>query len=285
MNLLTYLNQPFPKLESRWKLIILISLFVALFLIIFQPFGINLMKSNHKIIVLSGYGLVTFIALFINIILIENIFPKLFDERNWKIWKEFLWLMWVIFSIGLGNAFYTDYLINYLDSGFQFFLTFQFFTLVIGLIPVSILIITKQKYLLKKFIISANDLNKSIDHEKSEIHDSKIIQFFADNEKDSVSFSSADFYFIESSGNYVEISFLKDAKIVRKTYRSTLKRALDFFNNTPEVIQCHRAFIVNTAKIIKIQGNSQGLRLNLENCDTEVPVSRGFVNSVRNKIG
>lgn len=62
MTLKNYLKQPFPKLTSRWKLIITISLFVAIFLIIFQPFGISLIQN--KILILSGYGLVTFLVLF-----------------------------------------------------------------------------------------------------------------------------------------------------------------------------------------------------------------------------
>ena len=284
MNFIRYINQPFPKLVSRWKLIIIISLFVALFLIVFQPFGIHMMEGKNKILTLSGYGLVTFIVLFINLIVIESIFPKFFNERNWTIWKEFTWLIWIIFSIGLGNALYTDYIVDYFLFNFMFFVNFQIITVAIGLIPTTILIISKQKYLLKKHLTSANDLNKKIIQSKTGINEPLLIRFYADNDKDFIEFNNDEFYFIESSGNYVEIYLFIDDKIIRKTYRSTLKRALDFFNNIPEIVQCHRAFIVNANKIISAKGNSQGLRLSIENCDYEVPVSRGFVNAVRDKI-
>ena len=284
MNIVSYLKQPFPKLESKWRLIILISLFVALFLIIFQPFGINYMEQKNKLLILSGYGLVTFLTLFINLILIENIFLKAFSENHWTIWKEFAWLLWIIFSIGLGNAFYTNYLIEYFTFNLMFFVNFQLITVVIGAIPASILIISKQKYLLRKNLNSANNFNKSLDKNKTEINTNQIIRFYADNEKDFIEFNNNDFYFIESSGNYIELYLKNEDKIIRKTFRSTLKRALDFFIDTPEIIQCHRAFIVNKNKIKNAKGNSQGLRLSLENCDIEVPVSRGFVNTVREKI-
>ncbi|MCK5170493.1 MAG: LytTR family transcriptional regulator [Bacteroidales bacterium] len=285
MNLIKYINQPFPKAENKWKIIIIISLFVSLFLIIFQPFGIHLMESKNKYLILSGFGLVTFIALFINLIIIENIFQKYFNEKNWIIWKEFTWLLWVIFSIGLGNAFYTNYLIDgYFQYNFHFLVLFQLYTMIIGTIPITILIITKQKYLLTRHLISANDLNKSLDQIKTGISKNQLIRFYADNDKDFIEFNNDDFYFIESSGNYVEIYLLDEDKITRKTFRRTLKRALDFFNNIPEITQCHRAFVVNTNKIASAKGNSQGLRLSLTNCDTEIPVSRGFVNSVREKI-
>ncbi|MBU8892529.1 MAG: LytTR family transcriptional regulator [Bacteroidales bacterium] len=284
MNIISYIKQPFPKTESKWRVIILISLFVALFLIVFQPFGINLFESNIKIIILSGYGLVTFIVLFINLILIENIFPKFFDERNWTIWKDFVWLIWVIFSIGLGNALYTYYIFDNLIFSIQGLIIFQFITFVVAVIPITVLIISKQKYLLTKHLNSANELNKNIDKTRIGINEDQTIRFFADNEKDSIEFKIRDFYFIESSGNYIELFFFDNDNIIRKTFRSTLKRSLEYFTDSLEIIQCHRAFIVNTNKIINAKGNSQGLRLNLENCELEVPVSRGFVNAVREKI-
>lgn len=281
MNIVSYLKQPFPKLKSKWRLIILISLFVALFLIIFQPFGINYMEQKNKLLILSGYGLVTFLTLFINLILIENIFPKGFSENHWTIWKEFAWLLWIIFSIGLGNALYTNYLIDYFRFDFKFFVIFQFFTIVIGAIPTTILIITKQKYLLRKNLNSADDLNSSLNKDKTSIPKAHLISFYADNEKDSVKFDINNFYFIESSGNYIELYLLDEGKIIRKTFRNTLKRSLEFFMDSPEIIQCHRAFIVNANKIIGAKGNSQGLRLSLQNCDIEVPVSRNYVDLVR----
>ncbi len=281
MNLIKYINQPFPKAESRWRVIIFISLFVALFLIVFQPFGINLFKSNIKILILSGYGLVTFIALFINLILVENTFQKFFAEKNWTIWKDFIWLIWIIFSIGLGNALYTFYIFDNLTFNIQVLIVFQFTTLKVAVIPITILIISKQKYLLRKNLNSANDLNKSLDQIKTGINKNQLIRFYADNDKDFIEFNNDDLYFIESSGNYIEIYLLCEDKIIRKTYRSALKRALDFFDDTPEIVQCHRAFIVNTNKIINAKGNSQGLRLSLQNCDIEVPVSRNYVDLVR----
>lgn len=285
MNLIKYINQPFPKAENKWKIIISISLFVALFLIVFQPFDINFYRDSNKQFVLSGYGFVTFFILIFDMIILENIFKKFYDEQNWKIWKEFISLTIVIFTIGLGNALYTSIVFGfYFKVGLSFFIQFQLATMVVGIIPITVLIITKQKYLLTKHLNSANDLNKKIIQSKTGINEPLLIRFYADNNKDFIEFNNDDFYFIESSGNYIEIYLLIDNKIIRKTYRSTLKRALDFFNNINEIVQCHRAFIVNTNKIISAKGNSQGLRLKIKNCDYEVPVSRGFVNAVREKI-
>lgn len=282
MNITNYLSQPFPKAEKKWKIIILISLFVALFLIIFQPFDINLFKDNNKYAILSGYGFITFCALVINLILIENIFKGFFDERNWKLWKEFVWLLWIICSIGFGNALYTSMVFDFhFDVNVSFFINFQIITFIVASIPITILIVSKQKYLFNKNTNSASDLNQLIESGKKESKKVKPIRFYSENEKDSIEFEIDDFFFIESSGNYIELCISDHGKIIKKIFRSTLKRSLDFFIDSPKIIQCHRAFIVNTNKIVNVKGNSQGLRLSLKNCETEVPVSRAFVDSVR----
>jgi len=282
MNFVNYINQDFPKAESKWKTIISISLFVSLFLIVFQPFGINLFKSEHKLFILSGYGLVTFFILIINLIIIENIFTRFFDDQKWKIWKEFVWLIWVIFSIGIGNLLYSFFIFNNFHFNLKTFISFELTTLVVGIIPITILIITKQKFLLKKHLISSDNLNKNIRTDQTKLNSTRTIHFYADNEKDSIEFDINNFLFIESSGNYVEIHFFNNNELIRKTFRSTLKRALSFFENIPEVIQCHRAYIVNTNKIISSKGNSQGLKLSIEDFENEIPVSRGFVDKFRN---
>lgn len=285
MNIIKYLNQPFPKADNKWKTIIFVSLFVALFLIIFQPFGINLMEKTYpKILFLGGYGIVTCIVLIIDLIIIERLFPNFFQERNWVIWKEFVWLLWVIFSIGLGNAIYTAVFFAHKAPTLDLIIVFQFLTLAVAVIPITILVISKQKYLSKKHSVSADDMNKKLSKESTEAHIDHTVKIFGDKLKDFIEIEMSDFLFIESSGNYIEVHYLENTKDVRKTLRNTIKNALLFFQDIPEVIQCHRAFIVNIEKIMNAKGNSQGLRLDLENCDTEIPVSRNFVDLVRNQI-
>ncbi len=182
----------------------------------------------------------------------------------------------------MGIALYTFFVFDFFTFNLRFLIIFELFTLFIGIIPITIVIVSTQNNLLKKHLNSANDLNSSLNKGKISIPKAHLISFYADNEKDSVEFDVNNFYFIESSGNYIELYLLDEGKIIRQTFRNTLKRSLEFFMNSPEIIQCHRAFIVNTNKIISAKGNSQGLRLSLENCNNEVPVSRNYVDLVRN---
>ena len=126
--------------------------------------------------------------------------------------------------------------------------------------------------------------NKRLNKNRIDPHKSLVIQFFADNNKDFIEFDIDEFLFIYTSGNHLDLYVHKNNGLIRKTFRSTLTRSLTFFADASEIIQCHRAFIVNTDKVINAKGNSQGLRLRLENCATEIPVSRSFVSNVKSKI-
>lgn len=83
MNIISYLKQPFPKAENKWKNIVLISLFVTLFLLVFQPFGIGQIE-NSKYLFIGGFGLVSFFILVFDLIIIERLFHRFFDEKNWR---------------------------------------------------------------------------------------------------------------------------------------------------------------------------------------------------------
>jgi hypothetical protein len=63
-----YLNQPYPQIVSKWKVIILISLFIALFMLIFQPFGLSAFQGSYKALIIAGYGCVTFVILAFNLV-------------------------------------------------------------------------------------------------------------------------------------------------------------------------------------------------------------------------
>jgi hypothetical protein len=285
MNLSTYLNQPFPKAEGKWRIISFISLFVALFLIVFQPFGINQFHDGSKYLILSGYGMVTFFTLVVNLIIIENIFHRFFDERRWVIWKEFVWLLWIIFSIGLGNALYTSVIFApYFNDGISFYINFQLITLAVGTIPIAILIISKNSYLTSKYSNSAKTLSKNIERKQLETRKNLLVKLVADNGKDFFELPASDILFVESMGNYINVHYLEGKNLLRNTLRNTIKSTQQCFASTPQIIQCHRAYIVNIDKIISIKGNSQGLRVMLSNCDAEVPVSRSYVDAIRRKL-
>lgn len=286
MNIISYLKQPFPKEENKWTNIVAISVFVALFLFIFQPFGIDGIETGTgKYIFIGGFGLVTFIILIVYLIIIERLFFRFFREKSWSLYKELFWLFIVIFSIGMGNVFYTTlFFDSHLELTLGYVLSYQLLTFAVAVFPFSVFVIMKHNHLLKKHTASANDVNNSLKIESKHGEHNKHICLYSYNEKKKIEFDINDLYFIESKGNDVELYLREDDHIVSKTLRNTLKKSLEYLVDSAEIVQCHRAYLVNVNKVNRAEGNSQGLVLKLVNCDVDVPVSRGFVAAIKMKI-
>lgn len=116
----TYLKQLHP-FEYNWKIKLrqafVIGLFIAVFLIVFQPFGLSRVHAENKLMIMFGYGAITFLILLFDNILLRLVFPRLFKEEQWKVWKQLLFSCWIIFSIGLGNSAYTNLFFKFNFSG------------------------------------------------------------------------------------------------------------------------------------------------------------------------
>ena len=274
-----YLNQPYPFQINKWKSIVSISLFIGLFMLIFQPFGLSNV-TGYKSLFCLGYGFVTFIIMIVNIIFFQSLFKNWFDNKPWTVFKQISWLIWIIFSIGLGNFIYTS--IFSLHWNWQAFVWFQFFTLAVGLIPIIILTIVNQNRLLAENLKSANELNNSLNPKVKD--GNELVTFLADNEKDHIVIELLNLIYIESTGNYIKIFYVKENQLKNELMRSTLRSAELQLEQFPFILKCHRAFLVNANKIIQVKGNSQGLRLVLKDIETEIPVSRNFSKSLKEKL-
>jgi len=282
MNIIPYIKQPFPKSDYKWQTIISVSVIITLFLILIKPLGIKVSGDNYnEYFSIMEFGLITLIILFIDLILIERIFPNYFKENNWFIGKKILWLFIVISSIGVGNLLYSALYLNLLELTLGDFISFQLITMGVAIIPVSIFVFIKHQYLSKKNIDTSDTINEKLIRNNQEITIKSIITFHSYNNKSSVDFYVNDFFYIESKGNYVELYLLIENKIECIKLRNTIKKSTMLFSDYPNIIQCHRAYIINVNKIISTKGNSQGLKLKIRNCDAEIPVSRNFVNSVK----
>ena len=285
MNIILYLKQPFPKAENKWRNIVLISLFVSLFLLVFQPFGLRQAESSSisKYMFIGGFGFVSFLILVFDLIIIERLFLNFFKEKNWRLYKELFWLFCVVFSIGIANVLYVISFSNqHLTLGY--IVNFQVLTLSVAVFPITIFTISKNNYLSNKYEKSAKDANESLKIVPTSSKDSGIISLYSYNEKVKEEFFVNNLYYIESKGNDIELNLYRNNQIIRKNLRNTLKKSLGYLADSSDLVQCHRAYIVNLSKVTKVEGNSQGLILTLENCDIDVPVSRSFVSTIKSKL-
>jgi len=286
--LINRLNQPLPHLReepNNWSVIIGVSIFISLFLWIFRPFGLAGANMNYKELFIIGYGGVTFVVLTLFTILIKGALGYLFPGKQWTVWKHIIWLTLLLLAIGTGNYIYTFVFIDPMIWNWKVFFLFQLVTIAIGLIPVSIITLYSANQKLKNNLAIATSINQEIqqkgalDKEKHEM-----FTISGKNKGETLTLPEENIYFICSEGNYVRIYYKGKAGIENMMLRSTLNEIKLQMQNTDSIVQCHRAYLVNTTKVIKAEGNAQGFKLAIDELNKTVPVSRKFVPSVKENI-
>lgn len=270
--MLEKINKPYPFLLNRLYAIVLIPLFVAVFMLLFQPFGLQSIPSEQKYWILLGYGLVTGIVLIVFLAVLPRLFSGVFSESGWTIWKQFIWILSMVLCIALANYAYSVKIFLGGWFGIKGFLLFAAYTLLVAVIPVTGIILYRNFRLLKNNLASQQLLNDILMKEKGNV-DVPSKEFTVESGNQTYAFASGEVLFIESDGNYVHIHFVNDGKTEVKMLRNTLKGLEAKLEGLP-FYRTHRAFMVNLEQIAHVSGNSQGLLLELKYESKKVPVSR-----------
>lgn len=285
--MLKLLTQPFPinsALRHGLKISVAISLFVFLFLLYFQPFELESLGHNNLAII-SGYGAVCLLVIRLNLYFIPRIIPSLFNEDSWKVYHQFLWVLWVVSTVALAKLFF-DYYLGMGGLNLQDLISNQIRVLSIAFFPVLIGALFFQTILLKKDLKLAIRMNEQIrsrqtlvDNKKNEID--PIVVLSDENQKDQVKLSLANILYIVAADNYVEVNWKNGDKTAKKLLRITLKRIYEPLKKYNNIFRCHRAFIVNLNNVKFVKGNSQGLKLIFENIELKIPVARRYVEQLK----
>ena len=252
-------------------------------MLIFQPFGLDDLEMRFKGLMLAGYGMVTFLVLIIDLLLLPMLVPKLFSGEKWIFFREIVSLLWILFTVGLANLVYSAITLGFTLS-FSNVMIFQAYTLAIGLIPVIALTLIKLNYLKRKNVEAAEQITATlVPHEFSNLPGQQV-QFLGENQKEELKVNADDILFIKSEGNYITIGYLKSGRLSQALLRNTMKYAADRMAAFPNHYQCHRSWMVNLHRINRVGGNSQGLKIMLKDFDEDIPVARKNTTGFREKI-
>jgi hypothetical protein len=266
------LKQPLPLNLSIVNIIIgsiTFGAFVFFFLIIFKPFGLQVLSGKDLIKVTSGYGLVTTGYMTIHSLMIVIILT----EKNWTVGKEILNTLIIIAMIGLCNYLYHSFYSSQKLILFEL-IEFQLEVLVVSFIPISLIILLRQNILLKRHIKEAEEINRKANWKSPDDRNDKLVVISAQNPGNDFSCNSSNILFFRAMDNYVIIHFIKDSDYLKEVIRTTLKKTKEDMNEYPNFFHCHKSYIVNLDKVIKVSGNAQGLKLHLDHTEEIIPVSR-----------
>jgi len=254
--------------------------FVFFFLFIFKPFGLQVLSGKDLITITCGYGLVTTVYLIIHLFIIGYFL----HEKNWTVGKDIINTLIIIVMIGLCNYIYHAI---YFSQTFILIklIEFQLETVAVSFLPVSLITLLKQNFLLKKYLQEAEEINRRKNHIFSDNRDDKLITISAQNPRNDFTCNCNDILYFHALDNYVIIHFIKDSNYIKEIIRTTLKKTRDDLHEYPNFYQCHKSYIVNLDKVINVSGNAQGLKLHFDYINEIIPVSRQLHQEFKNIFG
>ncbi len=266
---------PFTEYADTHRRNIFFSLFVTIFLVVFRPFGLNVYSYERSYIII-GYGLVIWLTLSLNDFLAYRFLPGIFSEKKWTVTAQILWAFIQLFITGI-TCFIYAVAIDAFPQNLLSFLKIELYVLLSSVIPIVMFVLIKQNYLLRQNTRQAEVLNNELHghHKTGTVQPTaEYIQFVGDNLHDRLEIMPRQIDYISSQDNYFEVVWQVKEKINKKLLRGTLAKAEETVKPFPSLFRCHRAYIVNLDKVIKINGNAQGYQLQLQNNPEIIPVSR-----------
>ena len=275
MSLHSWLNRPFPfvtDFKSQFLISLAFGFIIYLFLIIFQPFGIEKVVGN-KATYLLGFGIVSFVVLMVSF----NLFALFTNALFWNIKMEFFFVLINITAIAFLNYYYNA-VVGINISQQHSLWEFSLFTIAVGFFPVLIFIFLTEKILTKKYQKEASVINNRIQEEKTSYKsvNNNILKIMPKSKKDMLEIAEENLLFIRSEDNYCKVYFRDADAIAHRLIRISLKTIEDQLAGFPNIIRTHRSYIVNKKQIKKITGNARAYYLYFNNCDETASVSRNF---------
>jgi len=242
----------------------ILFLFLSFVIIFLEPFDTDQFHSDHKLLVLSIFGVLIFIA-FVIYSSLEN-FWYFRVRKVWRVSHEIVsTILFFLFS-GSIIYLYNGLVINQGDYSLRSHLLYLK-NIVLLMIPViaPVLLFLRQKFGERIIPLSSNS-----------------ILLTGENKNETLSLEKEDLLFIKAFENYVEIYFVDDNnKVVSKTFRQTLSNV---YKQIPSLEKCHRSYLVNLITVKEIIGNSQSAKISFIHGEKEIPLSKTYYKQIKNRL-
>lgn len=281
---LHFLTAPYPlrtSFASSFAFSLGTGVFVAGFLIVFQPFGTREFQSESKYLFLSGYGLVIALAIWLGSNLPQRLFPRFFEEEKWTVGKHILFSSLVFTLVFAACYAYKDLALGHPVS-WRGFLGFFPFALSIAIFPITGMIVGSYVLRLKHHAKGAAQANSHLAH-PTPAPSIQPIGLPDENGKLALEVLPSQLLYLQAADNYVEVFHLDNGQPRRAILRNTLT-ALESVLGNAGLCRCHRSYLVNLGLVERLSGNAQGYRLHFAGLDASVPVARGRSTEVLSKL-
>lgn len=268
---------PFSRGLGKEVLYICISGAAALLIFYISPFGFGKIGYLN----LLGFGLVSVLSGIIYIISTHYLYEKYWDKRQWTIGWEIIHSLFFLLFIAISILVY-GYFLRLTDLSFKNFFLSIFYTVLLGLIPVTIRAILVRNWRLKKELAEAQKINTLLSGRKL-ASDEKIIEIRDASSKNTLKLSTHELLYMEAAENYVTVIWEQGNIIKKEMLRMTMKAASKQINDHL-IVFCHRSFIVNLRKVKNISSQSGVLSILLYGIETVIPLSGTYKKEIKQKL-
>lgn len=287
------LSSPYPISSSSKDHIrqaIRVGLLIFLALLTFHPFGMNNIESFSYLFFVSFlFGGITVTVVLLNAFILPRLSQSYFLEANWNVLKEIIHILWNFFTVGSANFLVMGLYFGNSFSWYNFLMT-QFVTLLVGGFPVALATIWQHNRLLSKALkeaASMQDLQDS--HNRKHAEDAlevgnEVLRLLGQSKDEEVEFHHRDLQFVRSDGNYVEVFIAPNHMDRPAVLRNTISSILKQIPENKGILRCHRGYVVNLERVDSYSGNAQGLTLKLKDSLESIPVSRTYLQTVRDYL-
>jgi len=276
------LKAPYP-LEKNFRIVIprllLSGLLIYFILVVFQPFGLNNHYGTDLLIYSAGFVVVGITYLLLHFLIIE----PYFKESKWNIGREILNQLVIVLIIGFSNSVYYSL---YEGDKLRWFivLAFMFYTIIISLFPITLIIFIRQNRLLKLYLNKANEMSLPKIENKDKEGDDCFVKLKSKNLEKKYSINCHDLILLHAQDNYILLFYIDKGQVCKELIRNTMIQCSKDLKHFNMFYRCHRSYIVNLNNIESIQGNAQGLKLKLKFLEDIVPVSRHLIKEFTAKM-
>lgn len=280
LNINTFLKQPYPfihfgKLLLRNTFLVFVIAFCFDFF--FEPY--NVYRPEHRwpyaIIVLAHatHGSTQYL-------LYGLILNKLVSRDDWKLFKEFAFLGFLLISIGIGSFLIRDLIYNNPGNWELRYLIEEIRnTLLTGSLILFFVTYINFRVLKTQHQVEAAKLPT----QKNE-RDLTVIELKTPLNSEKLAFKIDEFILARAEGNYVRFFIKNEAQTEEYLIRISLSNVANQLESFRQIVRTHRAFLYNINHLDKVEGNAQGYYLSTGSIDFQVPVSRSQLTSFDERI-
>lgn len=253
----------------KWMLSIAMGIFFYLFLIAFLPFGISNYDPNHQytfhfLSQISTVIIVVAAVSLFNEFLLKPILFRRISFQSVLLWNGFS-LVIISLAVFINYNLWGDWHDFRLTSAITFI--FQCSSVLIFPMFGVFFYFKQQEY---KQVIEELSLNP-----ETSINAEELLTFKGSGINDQISLSVEVFIYAQSSNNYVELFYRKEAGIKKHLIRGTMKQIQESADKE-FICRCHRKYLVNLHQVEAVKGAQHNMQLIIPSADVLLPVGKAY---------